>query len=133
MKMTPSIIFGVALIAYALTRLPDRYRPIWIRRLNSWQALIGLVAVIAAILIVLNPEFYALGILGDTAFFDLLVLAISCQLQVFGSRIWCHIVAGFSKIMRFTRWQLGVICPLLLLTFDDAATAIQKVLHRISS
>jgi hypothetical protein len=31
--------------------------------------------------IVMNLEFLALGLLGDTAFFDLLVLALSLQLQ----------------------------------------------------
>jgi len=131
MQMTPTLIFGLALFAYALTRMPDKYRPAWTHRLNSWRALIGIVAIIMAILIVMNPEFYALGVLGDSAFFDLLVLAISCQLQVFGSRTWGHFVAGFSKIMRFARWRLSVICSILLLTFAYTVSAIQKVVHRI--
>jgi uncharacterized membrane protein YkgB len=132
MQMTHLIIFGLAFFAYALTRAPEKYRPTWSHRLNSLQVLIGIVAIIMVILIVMNPEFYALGVLGDSAFFDLLVLAISCQLQVLGSRTWCHFIAGFSQIMRFVRWRLSVICPVLLLTFAYTLSAIQKVIHRIS-
>jgi len=86
MQKTSVIIFGLALIACALTRLPDKYKPAWSHRLKSSQTLIGLVAVIMAILIVMSPEFFALGILGDSAFFDLLVLAIGLQLQTVLSR-----------------------------------------------
>jgi energy-coupling factor transporter transmembrane protein EcfT len=76
MQISTTIIFGLALFVFALTFLPDKYRPTWIHRLNSWQVLIGLVAVIAATLIVMTPEFYALGILGDSAFFDLDVTSL---------------------------------------------------------
>ena len=131
--MTTAIIFGLALLAFALTRAPGKYRPAWTRRLDSWQTLIGLVAVVAAILIVMNPEFYALGMLGDSAFFDLLVLAITCQLHMISSRMWSRAVAGVSMIMRFAKWRFYVTCSVLLLAFDDVASAIEKVVHRISS
>ncbi len=64
MQMTPLIIFGLALFAYALTRMPDKYRPTWSHRLDSLQVSISIVAIIMVILIVMNPEFYALGVLG---------------------------------------------------------------------
>ena len=126
-------MFGLALFVFALTFLPDKYRPTWIHRLNSWQALIGLVAVIAATLIVMTPEFYALGILGDSAFFDLLVLAISLQLHMIGSRIWRYVVMGFTPIMRFMSWRLYATYAALLFIFADIVFTVQKVMHRISS
>jgi hypothetical protein len=126
-------MFGLALFVFALTFLPDKYRPTWIHCLNSWQVLIGLAAVIAATLIVMTPEFYALGILGDSAFFDLLVLAISLQLQMIGSRIWHYVVLGFTPIKRFVSWRIYATSAVLLFIFADIVSTVQKVVHRISS
>jgi len=133
MQIPPTIMFGLALFVFTMTFLPDKYRPTWIHRLNSWQVLIGLVAVISATLIVMTPEFYALGILGDSAFFDLLVLAISLQLQMIGSRIWHYVVLGFTPIIRFASWRLYATCTALLFIFADIVFTVQKVAHRISS
>lgn len=133
MQITPVIIFALALFAYALTRAPDQHKPAWTHRLNSWQTLISLIAVIAAILIVMNPEFYALGIVGDSAFFDLLVLAISLQLQTILSRVWRHVVAGSSIIARFVRLRAYVTCAMLLFIFADIISLAQKITHRLSS
>ena len=69
MQIPPTIIFGLALFVFALTFLPDKYRPAWIHRLTSWQVVVGLAAFVVATVIVMTPEFYALGILGDSGFF----------------------------------------------------------------
>ena len=133
MQMTPTIIFGLALFAFALTRLPDKYRPAWVHRFDSWQTLIGLVAVVAAIVIMMNPELYALGILGDSAFFDLLVLAIACQLHTISSRIVSHVVAGFYMVKRFMRFRIFVTQTVMLFILADIVGTVQKIVHRISS
>jgi hypothetical protein len=133
MQMTPAIIFGLVLFVFALACVPDKYRPAWTRRLGSWQTLIGLVAFIAAILIIMNPEFYALGILGDSAFFDLLVLAITCQLCVISSRVWSRVVAGLYMVSRFMRLQMYVTSSMLLFVLSDVAATVQKAVHRMSS
>jgi hypothetical protein len=133
MQISPNIIFGLALFAFVLTFLPDKYRPTWMHRLTWWQVLIGLVAVVAATLIVMNPEFYALGILGDSTFFDLLVLAISLQLQTIVSRIWHYVVLGVTPILRFVSWRLYATSAALLFIFADVVSTVQKVVHRISS
>jgi len=44
---------------------------------------IRIIAVIAAIFIVCNPELLAFGIIADAAFFDMLVLLIGLQLHGF--------------------------------------------------
>ena len=131
--MSPTIIFGLALFVFALSILPDKYRPTWIHRLTSWQMLIGLVAVIVASVIVATPEFYALGILGDSAFFDLLVLAISFQLRGIGAWVWRYVVLGFTPIQRFVNWRIYATSTTLLFIFAGIVSTVQKVVHRISS
>src|ERR1039457_6101827 len=105
MQVSPTIIFGLALFVLVLAFLPEKYRPTWIHRLTSWQVIIGLVAFVVATVIVMTPEFYALGILGDSAFFDLLVLAISFQLRGIGSWVWRYVTFGFTPIKRFLSWS----------------------------
>ena len=90
-------------------------------------------AVIIATVIVMTPEFYALGILGDSAFFDLLVLAISFQLRGIGSWVWRYVVLGFTPIQRFVNWRIYATSTVLCFIFADIVSAIQKVVHRISS
>ena len=124
-----AIIFGLALFACALSRVPDRYKPS--AHLQSWRTLIGLVAMIMAILIVITPEFYALGLLGDSSFFDLLVLAIGIQLQVMVSRIWCFVAPSFFKAMRAMRmryrlqfWTIIAIVSMYISTAHNTARRV---------
>src|SRR5580765_5110892 len=143
MHLTPAIVLGLAILAYGFTRLPDSTKLAWSTRLNAWHALVGVIAVVLAFLILLNPEFLALGLLGDTAFFDLLVLLIGLQIRsmgaqawdcirTVGSHAWDRIIRGFSEI---------VYCPsLIYLTvlsiFASVAgmfLTVQKFVHRISS
>src|SRR5882757_2101814 len=133
MQISPAIIFGLALFVFALAFLPDKNRPTWIHRLTSWQVLFGLVAVIMATVILMTPEFYALGILGDSAFFDLLVLAISFQLRGIGLLVWRYIVLGFTPIQRFVNWRIYATSTALLFIFASIVSTVQKVMHRISS
>ena len=133
MQITPTLLFGLALAAYALTRVPDKYRPAWTHRLNSWQALIGVVAVVMAVLIVMNPEFYVLGILGDSAFFDLLVLAIGLELQMVMSRVGRFVAARVTR----ARWEISMESSLVawgfVSLFAASVSSIQKVVPRLTS
>lgn len=58
------------------------------KKLNK---IIRIIAVIAAIFIVLNPEFLAFGIIADAAFFDMLVLLLGLQLHGFFGSVLSHI------------------------------------------
>jgi len=133
MQTSPDILFGLALFAFALSLLPDKHRPAWIHRLTTWQLLIGLVALIVAALIVVTPEFYALGILGDSAFFDILVLAITFQLRGIGSLVWRHIVSGLGPIKRFVRWRMYATSTVLLFISVEIVSIVQKIAQRLSS
>lgn len=129
MSGTFAIILGLALFAYALSRVPDRYKPS--AHLQSLRTLIGLAAIIVAVLIVITPEFYALGLLGDSSFFDLLVLAVGIQLQVMASRIWCFVAPSFFKAIRALRmryslqfWAIIAIGSIYISTVHNAARRI---------
>jgi hypothetical protein len=97
---------------------------------------LGVVAAILALLILLNPEFLALGFLGDAAFFDMLVLAMSLQMHTFAAGAFRACVKALSK---GTRW-LGVPSPglsyLLTVTtlcIGSAVSAFQKAVQRFLS
>jgi hypothetical protein len=123
-------MIGLALFVFMLAFVPDKYKPTWIYRMSWWQVLIGLIATVAAILIVMNPEFLTLGILGDSTFFDLLVLAIGVQLQVILSRVGLQVFAGAKWTTRFIRWRIYVTGMMLALAVDGIVSTVQKVAHR---
>src|SRR5262245_18231647 len=68
-------------------RSPFKPKLFCFQHLEGWRKVLGVLAIVMTLLIVLNPEFLALGIIGDAAFFDVLVLAISLQLQVYVVRV----------------------------------------------
>lgn len=137
MHMTPIIILGLALAAYAFSCGPSRNKPSSAEPLTGRQKLLRVLAVLLMILIALNPESLALGLLGDTAFFDLLVLLIGIQLQTVAAQAWGWIVAGFSLIVpRFTIPHLRMSYCMFLLIFAPIVTAlvtVQKAVHRMTS
>lgn len=59
----------------------NKDRPAWAEHLQGWRGIFVLAAFLAALVIIMNPELLALGLLGDAAFFDALVLALSFQFQ----------------------------------------------------
>src|SRR5581483_12166261 len=69
-------IAALALLASAFNR---RFQKKF-EHLSGWQKMLGLVAIILAVLILFTPEFLALGLLGDASFFDVLVMALSLQM-----------------------------------------------------
>ena len=125
--------YGLCLFVFALAFLPDQYRPAWIHRLDSWQVVIGLLAVMIATLIVMTPEFYALGLLGDSTFFDFLVLAISFQLRGLAAGGWRRAVSGFARIRKLMSWSLHASSTALLFILAAMIATVQKVVQRISS
>jgi hypothetical protein len=134
--MKLSILLGSAILAYAFTRVLDKIQPAGSQPLKWWQKLAGGVAVILAVLIVINPEFLALGLLGDAAFFDALVLLFSLQLQMVGARVWHGVGAMFSRTMRWVMTPSPGMYYLLTvsaLALGSVVSTVQKVVYRISS
>ena len=125
---------------YALYRLPDKFKISGSPSLRRWSPLFGVLALLAVIVILMNPEFFALGLFGDTAFFDFLVLAISCQMQGWVIRAVHYAFNECAPILRFLErrlYQDYVIVTTLPLWILWAATEIlprlRKVTRRASS
>jgi uncharacterized membrane protein YkgB len=136
MQPTTIILLGLAVLACARTRSPDKTRPSRFQHLRGWQKIFGILALILTLLIILNPETLALGLLGDTAFVDMLVLVLSLQMSVFATRAFDS--CG-SVLFKMVKWlgipSPGLRCLLAFLTiaFSGAVTAFQKAVDRIQS
>jgi len=128
------LLVALALLGYAAFQRSRKSRPSAHGK-QWWQKLLGVIAFILAILIIINPEFLALGFLGDTAFFDLLVLLLSLQLQMVGAHVRSFFIARCS---RMACWFLypRLSFALVFSAFAGLVTAfstIQKFMHRICS
>src|ERR1041385_5306701 len=97
MQNVTIILFALGMLAYASTRSLDKTKVSRFQHLKGWQKLFGALAVILALFIILNPEFLALGLLGDTAFFDILVLALSLQMRALAIRAFHGCVDVLSR------------------------------------
>ena len=130
------ILLGLAILACAITRSAGKTRLTWFRHLKGWQKIFGVAAVVLTLLMILNPEFIALGLFGDTAFFDLTVLVLSLRLH--GLAAWA-LHRGVEGLSRGARW-LGIPSPGLVyllavstLAIGAVASALQKAVNRILS
>src|SRR5882672_9599923 len=94
------ILLGMAVLACTSTRSSDNIRLSRLQHLNGWQKLFGVVAFVMALLIIFNPEFLALGIIGDAGFFDILILALSLQMRVFAVRAFHSCADMLSRSMQ---------------------------------
>jgi hypothetical protein len=130
--MQLTLLLALAMVAYAFTRTGVPAKPIHPGHRKWAQNLLAGLAVIAALLILLNPEFLALGLIGDAAFFDLLVLLITLQFQMIAARVGGIVGGGFASVLLWlTTRSLGYF--LILSAFLHLKTAIQKIAHRAFS
>ena len=132
MQSTVLIFVALILLACALSR-SSRMEPVWSQHLKGWQKVFVLAAVIIALLILINPEFLALGLLGDTAFFDMLVLALSLQMHMFAVRAFRSCLNALRRVLRWLgipslglRYLLFVLTPIVF----SAVSGFQQGLHR---
>jgi hypothetical protein len=88
MQETDLLLLGLAAFVYARSRSADTTRLPRLQHLKGWQKLFGALAAVMALVILFNPELLALGLLADTALLDMLVLALSLQLQASVARAW---------------------------------------------
>lgn len=123
--MQPTTVFLLVLmmLAYARTRSPGKTRHAWLQQFGGWQRVFGTVAVVMALFIVLNPEFYALGLLGDSAFFDMLALALALQMHLYVGQAVRICLMAWPKAMRI----LGIPSPGLLYLLDVSSSLLARV------
>jgi uncharacterized membrane protein YkgB len=137
--MHPNFILLLGLfivLTCGLTRAQGKVNPAWSQRFKGWQKLFGAIVVVLALLIILNPEFLALGLLGDTAFFDMLVVALSLQMHLFVTRLWHECVSALTRGMRWVRIPSPGMLYLLAvsaLAMGSTVLALRKAAHRIFS
>jgi hypothetical protein len=132
-KTTVILLLVVGLAALALARLQRSQRGPF-RNLKGWQKMLGLVAILMAVIVILNPDLLALGLLGDSTFFDMLALALS--VQMLGSVQWAW--QSFSKgLVRGLRW-LGIPSPgfrylmcASMIAITNVTSLTQKLMHQI--
>ena len=132
MNTTALILLALILFACASNR-SSRVEPVWSQHLKGWQKLFTMAGVIMALLILINPEFLALGLLGDTAFFDMLVLALSLQMHMFALRAFRRCFDALRRALRWMgipslglRYLVAVVTPIVA----SAISTVQQGLHR---
>ncbi|CAN5877151.1 hypothetical protein BH11VER1_BH11VER1_20220 [soil metagenome] len=92
------ILLGMVIIlVIAFNQGPARAKRQWWQHLKGSQKLLGLAAFVGVLLIMMNPELVALGLLGDAAFFDMLVLVLTLQMHERVVWVWQRCVALVSR------------------------------------
>ena len=132
---TLMVLFALAVFGYAMNRRPAQGTPRRFQHLQGWQKLLGLIALLAAFLMLLNPEFLALGLVGDAAFFDVLVLLLSVQLHALCGRAWDYARRVFSTVARFLMLRLAFSAAAIAVAvapIGNAMSAIRKALQNTS-
>jgi hypothetical protein len=125
-----------SVIAFALARASARRKSSWTKQLKGWHKFFWIVAVLLTLLIVLNPEFVALGLLGDAAFFDLLVFALSLQLHTYFTGFCRRLVKMLTRGLRCLKIPspgLSYLLGVSGVAIASAISAVQKAVHRIFS
>ena len=124
------------ILVIAFNQNAPRAKPQWWQHLKGLQKLLGLVAFVGVLLIMINPEFLALGLLGDTAFFDMLVLALTLQMHLLVVRVWQRCVAMVTRGARSLGIPSPGLCYLLALSacfLAGVASSLQRAFQRSSS
>jgi len=127
-------LLGLAILACAFVRAKDKSDSAGASS-RWWQKLLGVIAIALTVLIVINPEFLAIGLLGDAAFFDLLVLLITLRLQMLTTQAGVWALSLVSKIVFWFRkprmsYALALWGWVLI---QEKLESIQKFVHRIAS
>ena len=135
MQSVTIILLGLAMLAYAIKQ-SQKAKPSRFEHLKGWQKIFAWVAFALTLLMILNPEFLAFGLLGDAALFDMLVLALSLQMHAVVTGAFR---IGIDGLLRGVRW-LGIpspgMCYLLAVVVPlvaGAASAFQRNVHRLIS
>jgi xanthine/uracil permease len=80
--------------------MPEKSSPIgrWKRLL--WRILLGAVAMVALIMLVVNPELAALGFLFDPIVLDVAIMLLGTQLLLFNGQIRAFSTVTCSNVVR---------------------------------
>jgi hypothetical protein len=130
------VVGAAVILAVAFNRVRDRIKPEWSQHLSGGQKVFGLLAFLAVLLIVMNPEFVALGLVGDTAFFDMLILALTLQMHTFAIRAcrWAGtLLARGVKYAGIPSPGFRYVVVVSTVALTTALSTFQKAVYRIAS
>lgn len=122
MAIIMTILAGLGFLAWVKRGTRNRVRSRWFDHLTGWQKLFGFVAVILAVVAILNPEFLVLGLAGDAAFFDVLVLGLTLQ----GWALTARVGRLFDTNLREAGRRLGIPSPGLAYVLTALAFAVRS-------
>ena len=123
MQSTAPLLILFAILVWGTTQKRHASLPLSAEPANPLQQLCTLLAFVAGLLIILNPEFLALGLLTDASFFDLLIVLLSVQLQFNAARAWDFLSAILSRVMRLISARLHLTFSVLALTLEQVGHA----------
>jgi hypothetical protein len=128
------ILVGAVLVVRAQNRMRTQSKSRWFSHLTGWQKLFGVVALAFALVVVINPEFIVLGLMGDTAFFDMLVFLLAVQGHALAARAYQLGRMPLREVGR--RWGIpspGLVYILTALAFAARSleTAVSRLWQRI--
>jgi hypothetical protein len=98
--MAPIRILCLIVALGAIVRAHRHQASAAVQQLGRWKYVFAVIAALVAMLLILNPEFLAISLLGDTAFFDLFVLALTLQLHLLASGAWKQLGRSLSRRLR---------------------------------
>jgi hypothetical protein len=131
-----TVLIGFVVMLACLSRpRPQAGQPLWSQHGRGWQKVFSLAGFIGALLIVLNPELLALGLLGDATFFDLLVFALSLQFQTVAIRALQWVRDTSLAALAFMAGRLHrdwVAIAVTLALAVDWALKVRDTVRRIS-
>jgi hypothetical protein len=134
--MRTVLLIGILFMLVCLSRRPSQAGlRLQAQLRNGWQKLFYVAGFVGAVLIVLNPEFLALGFLGDAAFFDLLVFALSLQFQAAVLGAWRWVRDASPRALSFMVYRLErdwIAIAITLASLRDFALNIRETIRRIS-
>jgi hypothetical protein len=80
-------------------QMPEKSFPAgrWKRR--WWRTLLGVVAAVALVMLVMNPELAALGFLFDPIVLDVAIMFLGTQLLLFNGHIRTFLIATYSSVI----------------------------------
>ena len=80
--------------------MPEKSSPKGRWKRLSWRTLLGVVATVALVILVVNPELAALGFLFDPIVLDVAIVFLGTQVLLFNGQIRAFVTATRSSIVR---------------------------------
>lgn len=79
--------------------MPEKSSPVGRAKRRWWRTLLGVIAAVALVVLVVNPELAALGFLFDPILLDMALVIFGTQLVLFNGQLRTFLTATGSSAM----------------------------------